>query len=168
MKPCDYDSRPLYEQIIEPIRARAQELGYAVAVHGTLKRDIDLVAIPWIGEAVEAHELAEAVRVVAESITGWAKPKIGLEVSEYFKQGSRGSKPHGRLVWSFHLTQKWQGGGGPYIDLSVMPRLTDEDLFKIPHPHRCLDCGDLWKHTAQDCYPIVEKGCGLCGGKAPA
>ena len=34
---------------------------------------------------------------------------------EYHLKGCPGMKPHGRLCWSFHL------GGGPYIDLSVMP-----------------------------------------------
>lgn len=162
MKPCNYDSRPHYERLIEPLRARARELGYAIAVHGTLKRDIDLVAIPWTPEAVDAHELAEAVRQVAEGITGWARPKIGLEDSEYFKQGSRGSKPHGRLVWTFHLEEKWQGGGGPYIDLSVMPRLTDDDLWNMPHRHRCPGCGERRSHVARDCWPLAEAFCDNC------
>lgn len=126
MKECNYDSRPYYEKLIEPLRAKARELGYALAVHGTLKRDIDLIACPWIAEAVDPVELAEALRVVAEGITGWAKPHP-LEVDEHFKRGMPRVKPHGRLAWSFHLTEKFQGGGGPYIDLSVMPRIRTED-----------------------------------------
>lgn len=31
-------------------------------------------------------------------------------------------KPHGRLAYSLHLTDR--GGAGPYLDVSVMPRLT--------------------------------------------
>lgn len=165
MKPCDYDSRPLYDQMIEPIRARARELGYAIAVHGTLKRDIDLVAIPWTAEAVDAHEIAEAVRLVAESITGWAKLRVGLEDSEYFRQGARESKPHGRLTWSFHLTEKFQGGGGPYIDLSVMSRLSHEDLQHIPHRHRCPKCGNHWSHILAGCRPMIEELCMACEGE---
>lgn len=121
MKECQHDSLPLFAKLIEPLREKARELGYAIGVHGTLKRDIDLIACPWTSGAVAAEELAEALRVVAEGVTGWAKPHP-LEVDEHFKRGMPHVKPHGRLAWSFHLTEKFQGGGGPYIDLSVMPR----------------------------------------------
>lgn len=119
MKPCDHDSRPLYEKLIDPLRARARELGYALGVHGTLKRDIDLIACPWVTEAVDARTLAEALLVVAaehNNGTAYLKPH---EDNGYFWSGCAGHKPHGRLVWTFQL------GGGPYIDLSVMPRASD-------------------------------------------
>ena len=119
MKECSWDARPLYERHIEPLRARARELGYALGVHGTLKRDIDLIACPWIPEAVDARTLAEALLAVA------ARHNEGLaflkphEDNGYFWAGCPGNKPHGRLCWTFHL------GGGPYLDLSVMPRSGD-------------------------------------------
>lgn len=126
MKPCDWDSREKYELLIGPLRERARELGYALAVHGTLKRDIDLLACPWTEQAVPAVELAEALRVVAEKVNGFAAPNE-LEVDEYFMEGSPGAKAHGRLSWTFHL------GGGPYIDLSVMPRIREMhiDLMRV-------------------------------------
>lgn len=120
MKPCDHDSHPAYERLIGPIREQARELGYAVGVHGSLKRDIDLIAVPWSSDAVDPRTLAEAVREVAaaNSVLGVAfiNPRFD---DEYHRAGQPGAKPHGRLVWSFHL------GGGPYIDLSVMPRRQD-------------------------------------------
>lgn len=119
MKECQHDSRPFYEKLIEPLRAKARELGYALGVHGTLKRDIDLIACPWTHEAVDARTLAEALlKVAADHNNGLAflKPH---EDDRYFWAGCPGHKPHGRLVWTFHL------GGGPYIDLSVMPRTGD-------------------------------------------
>lgn len=100
------------------MRERARELGYAIAVHGTLAYDIDLIAVPWVDSAVEPKELAEALRQVAEEINGVAFPHP-LEQSEWFQGGMPRAKPHGRLCWSFHL------GGGPYIDLSVMPLTSD-------------------------------------------
>lgn len=113
-KPCEHDSRPLYERLIGPLRERARELGYAVGVHGTLKRDIDLIAVPWTDAAVDAETLAESLRLVAVALNGKADREcVG---DEFHERGCPGMKPHGRLVWSFHL------GGGPYIDLSVMPR----------------------------------------------
>lgn len=122
MKDCLHDSRPLYEKLIEPLRAKARELGYALAVHGALKRDIDLIACPWIADAVDARTLAEALlAVAAEHNSGLAflNPR---KDDGYFWAGSPGAKPHGRLCWTFHL------GGGPYIDLSVMPRTNPPGL----------------------------------------
>jgi hypothetical protein len=115
-KDCEHDARRLYDQLIESLREVAKSLGYALAVHGTLKRDIDLIAIPWTPEAVSQIELAEAIRAKAEEIVGYAPPHP-LEVDEYFQQGCKGLKPHGRRSWSYHLTPNCDGA---YIDLSVM------------------------------------------------
>lgn len=120
MKPCDHNSREKYELLIGPLRDRARELGYAIGVHGTLKRDIDLVACPWTTEAVDARTLAEALQAVASEINGRAS--MGWRADqppEFSLNGCPGHKPHGRLCWTFVL------GGGPYIDLSVMPRLQE-------------------------------------------
>lgn len=116
MKPCDYDSRPKYELLIDPLRKRARELGYAIGVHGTLKRDIDLIACPWSNEAVDAKTLAEALRLVALEVVGAAYMIPPENEDPFHLAGCPGMKPHGRLCWTFHM------GGGPYIDLSVMPR----------------------------------------------
>lgn len=96
-----------YAKAIHPLRAIARTLGYSIAVHGSIKRDIDLVAIPWTDEAVSAEELSEALRSEAEVICGFSP------------FGSDGPwprlKPHGRMCWTIHIN-------GTYIDLSVMPR----------------------------------------------
>lgn len=86
-----------------PIKERAQELGYAIAIHGSLLRDIDLIACPWTETAVDAETLKDAVVKVVNGFI----PERQREPSQ---------KPHGRLVWTIHI------GGGSYIDLSVMPR----------------------------------------------
>lgn len=123
MKPCDHDSRSRFEQLIGPLRERARELGYAIAVHGSLKRDIDLIACPWTEDAVDARTLAESLRATAAehnggiAALGWASGKG----PEFTLDGCPGNKPHGRLCWTFHL------GDGPYIDLSVMPRSARAD-----------------------------------------
>ena len=114
-KPCDHDSRPLYEKLIEPLREVAKANGYCLAVHGTLKRDIDLVAVPWVAQCSHPCILAEEImKKCAELNGGIAFQKPG-EDTFWFVNGCPGMKPHGRLVWSIHL------GGGPYIDLSVVP-----------------------------------------------
>jgi hypothetical protein len=119
MTPCDHDSREKYELLIGPLREKARELGYAIGVHGSLKRDIDLIACPWTSEATDARTLAEALQAVVAEINGNAHlswyPGRG---QEFTLAGGPGMKPHGRLGWVINL------GDGPYIDLSVMPRIT--------------------------------------------
>jgi hypothetical protein len=105
-----------YSKLISPLRAVAVSLGYALAVHGSLARDIDLIACPWAELAVDARELAEAIRAEAERVLGYASMHAHEMGDEYFECGSPCAKPWGRLVWSYHL------GGGPYIDLSVMAK----------------------------------------------
>lgn len=128
MKPCDWDSREKYELLIGPLREKARELGYAIAVHGTLKRDIDLIACPWANGAVDPKQLAEQLRLVAEKVNGYAQPG-DREVSEYFLDGCPGGKDHGRLCWTWYLDKKSSDDcHGSYIDLSVMPRIRELHL----------------------------------------
>lgn len=105
------ECRKVLSEILPDILQTAREHGYCVALHGSVARDIDLIAIPWTNEASAAEQVAEAIRLAAEKITGHAFV-APHEIAETPKL-----KPHGRMCWSFHL------GGGPYIDLSVMPRL---------------------------------------------
>jgi hypothetical protein len=98
-----------YDRLIEPLRAIAREHGYALGVHGSLARDIDLIAAPWREDITVQAVLAEAIRLKAEEIIGCAFI-VPHEENDFPRK-----KPHGRLCWSFHL------GGGPYIDLSVLP-----------------------------------------------
>jgi hypothetical protein len=106
--------RAKYDLLIGPLREVARNNGYALAVHGSIARDIDLVAVPWTDVCSHPACLAEAIMNKAEEVNGIAvmKPE---ESGFYFINGCPGAKAHGRLVWTFHL------GGGPYIDLSVVP-----------------------------------------------
>lgn len=84
----------------------AKRLGYAIALHGSFKRDLDVIAVPWTEDAVSAKELAEALRI---EVHGWLMKE----------DPNPTVKPHGRLAWSIHTED-----GIGYIDLSVMPRKT--------------------------------------------
>lgn len=110
----------LAPKLLEPLRVVARALGYALGVHGTLRRDIDLIAAPWTLEAVDAPTLAEAIRVEAERVTGrtafWLNDKEAAQLGNWTRFNPE-PKPHGRLGWSIHIA-----GTGTYIDLSVMPR----------------------------------------------
>lgn len=99
--------------LIDPIRSMAKQLGYAITVHGSLRRDIDLVAVPWVEEAVEADILVKALVHLVKAFTGEAWGHVDADCPS--------EKPHGRQAWSIHF---W----GAYIDLSVMPRIVKEGV----------------------------------------
>ena len=92
-----------------------EKYGYTVCTHGSLKRDIDLVLIPWTDEAKDHITLIEAVREHIRKRFGKADLHP-LERDEYFLSGCIGNKPHGRLVWTFYIDDEI------YFDISVMPR----------------------------------------------
>lgn len=98
--------KALARRIIRPLRERAKALGYAIGVHGSLERDIDLIAVPWSENAHPPEALASGLRQVLSKLY-----PIGLEVSP----NEARPKPHGRLCWSWWI-RPWT-----YIDLSVFP-----------------------------------------------
>lgn len=109
-------SLEFYNMFKDDFREVAYTHGYAIAVHGTLIRDIDLIAVPWTREAAPQHVLAEAIRCAAEKINPIGVAFISPhEDDQFHRDGCPLMKPHGRLSWCYHL------GGGPYIDLAVMP-----------------------------------------------
>lgn len=99
-------ARTAHARLIEPIREVARRKGYAVAVHGSLARDVDLLAVPWTPKAASAEQLVRAVFRVVKRLEGLAR------------LSSHEKKPHGRQAWTI-LVQS-----GTWLDLSVMPRRT--------------------------------------------
>lgn len=95
-----------YKSIIPRIRKIAREHGYAVAIHGSMKRDLDVMAMPWVDNAKAPESLAMALM---KEFLGHSYMRVYLKKQKY-------GKPHGRLTYI--LPVKGRG----WIDLSVMPR----------------------------------------------
>lgn len=100
------DLLPAYEKRLPIIRRVAREFGYAIGLHGSGTRDLDLIAAPWTGTAHSAEELVDAICL---AIHGVAETLPGLEQNP-------ARRSHGRLAWSIQI------GAGRYIDLSIMRR----------------------------------------------
>ena len=95
---------PLYAGALYPDLAKVfVKHGYALAVHGSLARDIDLIAVPWdknvssIEDVIQAVNETFAVKIIGE-------PEV---------------KNYGRLAYTLVL-----GFGECSIDLSFLPALT--------------------------------------------
>lgn len=95
---------PTYAAAMYPELAQiARSHGYALAVHGSLARDLDLIAVPWVEEAGEPQAVLDDI------LKKFAVNLIG-EV---------GKKPHGRIAYTLSV-----GWGHCAIDLQFMPRHT--------------------------------------------
>lgn len=140
-RPCSYTgrTREFYRAMIHALKYVARRCGYALAVHGTLKTDIDLLAVPWRESAASAGYLAEQIRKTIEQIIGTARMRVA-------DQPTPTKKPCGRLAWSFYLQP--EGVEGPYVDLSVMPASAQAASTKIISDE---------KGTHQPCG-IIEEG----------
>lgn len=90
---------PVYAAALYPeLAALFREHGYALAVHGSLRRDFDLVAIPW------GEEISNPLVILREITSEWAITLAG-ELTE---------KPHGRLCQTIAI------GGFCSVDLSFI------------------------------------------------
>jgi hypothetical protein len=96
-----------YAYLIPLLTTAARTVGYAIAVHGSMRNDLDVVAIPWTDEAASPEELLTALLAGM----GWA-----TEHPDRPRSDGPEAKPHGRVAWTIPL------GAGTAIDLSVMPR----------------------------------------------
>jgi hypothetical protein len=54
-----------YAAIYPRLREVAREHGYALALHGSLTKDLDLLAVPWV---VDADDEATLVRAIVERV----------------------------------------------------------------------------------------------------
>lgn len=87
----------------------ARGCGYALAVHGSLARDIDLVAIPWT-------ENADTPQLLVQRLCGALAASTGRALQ--MREDDWTEKPHGRRAVTIILP-----GMTPEIDLSIMPTI---------------------------------------------
>lgn len=112
----------VYDDAVMLARAVARTHGYALAVHGSQLRDLDLIAVPWVDDASTPQVLAEAICLMV----------AGVFTTNDVPPSRPTKRPHGRLGWAITLmgedalaivnfTSAAKVPFHPYIDLSVMP-----------------------------------------------
>lgn len=80
----------LYAYYFLQLKEIAKEFGYNLVVHGSMNRDLDLVAIPWINEPKPELEMIEA-------LTNW----VGGELDKSLI----GTLPGGRTAYVINLNR---------------------------------------------------------------
>lgn len=92
---------PMYCALYPELARVAKKHGYAMAVHGSLARDFDLICIPWV-------EAPSNPKTVVDEL----KKEFALdEIGEPEVRG------HGRKIWTLAI-----GFGECFLDLSFMPQ----------------------------------------------
>ena len=94
----------IYTELLPEIRDIAKQHGYAIAVHGSLRRDFDLIAVPWVDDAADPAMLLSGI------LQGLKLNKIWIEQCYATKE----LNPYGRVSYAIPL------GADMYIDLSIM------------------------------------------------
>jgi hypothetical protein len=90
----------MYANRVHELQTILYSCGYALALHGSMQRDLDAIAVPWDECPVSAEFLVEHVC-----------KRMGLTVGP----NSPSEKPHGRRVWTLLVLDIG------FIDLSVLP-----------------------------------------------
>lgn len=98
MKPAN--NAPLYAMVYAKLAEMARERGYAMAVHGSLAKDFDLICVPWTENVAEPQAVVDAIT-----------SRFALRVID-----SPAAKLHNRLCYTLSF------GGDVFLDLSFMPR----------------------------------------------
>lgn len=98
----------IYLSILPTIRKVARKSGYAIGLHGSLTRDMDIIAVPWTEKCVKPATLAWRIsKAVCQyrftNAFHWKNVK---------KVTTR--KPHRRVAFAIVI------GRHAYIDLSVI------------------------------------------------
>jgi hypothetical protein len=106
------EMQSFFESIIPAIREVAKECGYAIGVHGSMRRDLDLVAVPWVDGHMSPTGLAVEIQKAATNGLSINREHIKWEI-----------KPCGRIATSLPVCWiNWPDAkdGTGHIDLSVM------------------------------------------------
>ena len=108
----------LYAMFFEQLKDIAKEYGYNLLVHGSMNRDLDLVAVPWVDEPRPEQDM---IKEFQEYLTGMTLTRPNDEVAYTILPGGRHSyvielnrgNRHGEWV-RFYDEQY-------YLDISVTP-----------------------------------------------
>lgn len=104
---------PWFAMQLRPLERIFTRRGYALALHGSMGRDLDLIAIPWTDDADSEEALIKDINdYVVKSFTRNVQYNPPTHPTE---------KPHGRRAYHFPLGF----ASNAYLDVSVMPRSTE-------------------------------------------
>jgi len=111
----------LYAKLLPEIIEVAKKCGYAIGIHGSMSHDLDLIAVPWVYNALPGT-------ILVERIAGLVGGHIDVSGTTV-QSPSPEDKPHGRTGWCIYFNRRFTG---PYIDISVTPRIDYKTKQVVP------------------------------------
>lgn len=103
-----------YSQCFQGLQQIAVDMGYNLVIHGSMNRDMDLVAIPWIDKPKSHKELLD-------SFCEYLGTDPIMQLDNYFP----GRLPGGRYSYIINLNRgsKFDGYKDQeyYLDISITP-----------------------------------------------
>ena len=118
---CGRKLKDYYTEILRPLRKQARSMGYALAVHGSMARDLDLVAVPWVESAADPIELVEAFVEIIDS------PKLIKADPRFIKVPALNRNLYHLMTPHYKNANKQIKGSKPsgYVELSITGRKKD-------------------------------------------
>ena len=141
------NGRPaFYASMYEDIRKCAMDSGWAVALHGSLSSDMDIMAMPWAKEAIKFEELVNKIsRLFDEN-----------SLSENYTI-TYDEKSHNRIVATIPIWADF------YIDISTI------EAVPVVHGEWKTDKFGLDRSVCSICGAVYEGNggnfCAKCGAK---
>ena len=94
-----------YACIWDDLRQSAMNNGWALGLHGSLNSDMDIMAMPWVENAVPADTMIE--RLICDCFGDNSLMPMVMEVT-------RNEKPNGRVVYTLPIF------GDFYLDINII------------------------------------------------
>lgn len=97
----------LYSHRLHEVATIGRAHGYAMAIHGSMQRDLDVIAVPWVEKVTPEYEFVVALA-----------DRLGCSIQNEANAPAT-VKPHGRRAYTLLM------GGACFMDLSVMPTVIE-------------------------------------------
>lgn len=117
----------LYSFYFEVIKEIGLKYGYNIVLHGSMNRDLDLIAIPWEETIGDKEKMVDEIVSVIGGVLSMQNRSVDNPIGTRF-----GLKPNGRIVYiininrdieyKYNIISEIKDYADPqyYIDLSVM------------------------------------------------
>ena len=153
---CDIKNyAAFYTQILPALRETAHRHGYALGLHGSMARDLDIIAVPWVEGASATEDL---IRDLAQTCGGYLPPGHPNDGKPTYRNPEE--KPHGRRSWNIC----W--GGRAFIDIAVFgPERANTRPSSI-HAENESKPADSFQSAPDDAATLKCEGCGATFSEA--
>jgi hypothetical protein len=125
----------LYAYYFEALKDIAKEHGYNLVVHGSMARDLDLIAIPWIDEPKPELEL---INSISKYMNGWTTDAPALFL--------HGKLPGGRNTYIIQLNRGGYMNTGTGLHEPLTEGREIAEYIKDPEYYIDISVTPLGKH----------------------